>query len=192
MADKHILSLEVPLVTNCEILSIRDTSQYTPLLPVDCPELLITTPGFNSASLIKLDQFFPIQTSSFDINISACHLSLQTINCGTERSALPDGVYIIKYSVAPNDKAYVEYNHLRITSLINMYYQTLCDIDIDTCEPFSKRKDLIDELQHIKTLIDGAVSKVEFCNSPHLGMDMYNYALRRLNKITCMTTGYCE
>ena len=48
MADKHILSLEIPTVANCEILSINDTSQYTDLLPVDCSEPLVTAPGFNN------------------------------------------------------------------------------------------------------------------------------------------------
>jgi hypothetical protein len=191
MADKHILSLEVPAVTNCEILSIKDTSQYTTLLPVDCPELIITSPGFNSASMIKLDSFTPGTGSSFDINISACQLGLQTSDCGNTRISLPDGIYIIKYSVAPNDKVYVEYNHLRITSIINKYYTSLCDISLDTCEPSSQKKDLIDEMQYIKTLIDGAVSKVEFCNSPNQGMEMYNYALKRLNKISC-SISFCK
>ena len=58
MASKHILSLEVPTVTNCEILSIRDTSQYTDLMPVDCPELLVTVPGFNGPSLISVSKDF--------------------------------------------------------------------------------------------------------------------------------------
>jgi hypothetical protein len=191
MADKHILSLEVPAVTNCEILSVKDTSQYTTLLPVDCPELIITSPGFNSASMIKLDSFTPGTGSSFDVNLSACQLGLQTTDCGTTRISLPDGIYIIKYSVSPNDKVYVEYNHLRITNIINKYYTSLCDISLDTCEPNSQKKALIDEMQYIKTLIDGAVSKVEFCNSPNLGMEMYNYALKRLNKISC-SVNFCK
>ena len=44
MADKHILSLEVPTVSNREILSVRDTSQYSSKLDIDCGELLITSP----------------------------------------------------------------------------------------------------------------------------------------------------
>lgn len=182
MASKHILSLEVPTVANCEILSIRDTSQYTDLLPVDCAELLITVPGFNSGKLIPV-------TQGFFNDITACDLGLQTQDCGTTRSELPDGVYIIKYSVAPNDKVYVEYNHLRVTSIMTLYYKTLCDIDVSDCEPFSEKKQLIDEMQYIRTLIDAAVSKVEYCASPSIGIEMYNYALKRLNKIVCQTVG---
>ena len=54
MAEKHILSLEVPRVANCKIFTIKDTSQYTTLLPVDCPELLITVPGFSYRQFVSL------------------------------------------------------------------------------------------------------------------------------------------
>lgn len=182
MASKHILSLEVPTVGNCEILSIRDTSQYSTLLAVDCEELLITVPGFNAGALVKVNQ-------GFFLDITACDLGIQTTNCQDTRLDLPDGVYILKYSVAPNDKVYVEYNHMRVTKILNLYYKTLCDIDLQTCEPFSEKADLITEMQYIRTLIDGAISKVEYCSSPSLGMEMYNYALNRLNKIVCQTIG---
>lgn len=182
MADKHILSLEVPDVANCEIMTIKDTSQYTPNLAVDCAELQITKGGFNKYALISV-------TKGFDLNLTACDLGLQTTNCGSVQTAIPDGIYIIKYSVSPNDKVYVEYNHLRVTSILIKYYKVLCDLDFHTCEPHSDRRDLIEEMQYIKTLIEGAVAKVEYCNSPHIGMDMYNYALKRLEKINCKTTG---
>lgn len=182
MANKHILSLEVPTVANCEILSIRDTSQYSDVLSVSCEELLITPPGFNASALIKTNK-------SFFVNITACDLGIQKTDCTNTRADIPDGVYVIKYSVAPNDKVYVEYNHLRITKILNLYYQVLCDIDIQPSEPASDKKALIEEVQFIKTLIDGAVAKVEYCSSPSIGMEMYNYALKRLEAIVCKTVG---
>ena len=42
----HVLSLEVPTVMNTCILSIFDTSVYSPLIPVTYPILNITVPGF--------------------------------------------------------------------------------------------------------------------------------------------------
>ena len=182
MASKHILSLEVPTVANSEILSIKDTSQYSDIVNVDCGELLITTPGFNSSVLIKVNP-------EFDLTLNACLLGIQTTNCGTTRTALADGVYIIKYSVAPTDKVSVEYNHLRITNLLTLYYETLCHIDIKDCEPHSERKDLIDEMKYIRTVMDAAVAKVEYCNSPKEGMALYDYAKKRLQKISCKTVG---
>ena len=178
MADKHILSLEIPTVANCEILSINDTSQYTDLLPVDCSELLVTAPGFNNPALIPV-------TPNFNLNITACDLGLQTTNCGEENVGLPDGVYIVRYSVAPNDKVYVEYNHLRISKILTLYYKVLCDIDLQPCEPTYDQNELVDRMYYLRTVIDAAVAKVEYCGSPNHGMDMYNYALKELQKISC-------
>jgi hypothetical protein len=184
MADKHILSLEVPRVANCKIFTIKDTSQYTTLLPVDCPELLITVPGFNNPAFIKT-------VKDFDLNLTTCTLKTQTTGCDDETLDLPDGVYVIKYSVAPNDKVYVEYNHLRVTSIMTTYYKVLCDLDVQACEPATDKKDMIDEMQYIRTLIDAAIAKVEYCTSASQGMELYNYALKRLNKILCLTSGNC-
>lgn len=182
MADKHILSLEVPTVSNREILSVRDTSQYSEKLDIDCGELLITSPGYNVPVLIKVD-------TNFNLHLNGCQLAVQTKNCGTSRTPLSDGIYIIKYSVAPVEKVYVEYNHLRVTTLLTLYYETLCHIDVKDCEPHSERKDLIDEMKYIRTLIDAAVAKVEYCNSPKEGMALYDYAKKRLQKISCKTVG---
>ncbi len=184
MAEKHILSLEVPTVANCEILSISDTSQYSSLLPTDCPELLITVPGFNSPALIEV-------TPGFNLNLVACSLGVQTANCGTENTTLPDGIYIIRYSVAPNDEVYVEYNHLRTTALLTLYHEVICGLNLADCEPFSEKQDLINEINYIRLLIDAAVAEVEYCISPNKGMEMYNYAFKRLKKILCLTSGDC-
>lgn len=184
MADKHILSLEVPRVADCKILSIKDTSQYTTLLPVDCAELLITVPGFNGPSYIKT-------VEDFDLNLTSCTLKIQTIDCDEDTTALPDGVYVISYSVAPNSKVYVEYNHLRVTSIMTTYYEVLCNLDVEACEPSTDKKNRIDEMQYIRTLIDAAIAKVEYCASATQGMEMYDYALKRLNRILCLTSGNC-
>lgn len=178
MANKHILSLEVPSVSNCDIFCIKDTSQYSSDLAIDCEELLITAPGFNSPALIKVQH-------GFDLCLNSCALSIQTSDCGSSRGNIPDGVYIIRYSVSPNDKVYVEYNHLRVTNLLAKYNHVLCDIDMKPCEPSSERAEVIAELNYIRTLIDAAIAKVEYCQSPQDGMDLYLYAKKRLDKIDC-------
>lgn len=182
MADKHILSLEIPKVANCNILSIKDTSKYSSLIPIDCPELLITVPGYNAPVLIE-------PAANFDLNLNACDLNVQTSQCGTEMVSIPDGVYIVKYSVSPNDKVYVEYNTLRICNIMCEYHEVLCHIDIHPCEPDVDKKDLIDEMHFIRTLIDAAVAHVEYCTSPSKGMELYDYALKKLRKLTCRTKG---
>ena len=180
MAAKHILSLEVLSVSNPEVFSIKDTSTYAKNLKVDCPELLISTPGFNTPSLIKV-------TEGFDLSINACSLNIQTTNCSNARVMIPDGIYIIRYQVSPHDKVYVEYNHLRITNIMKQYYDKLCQLDITPCVPNSDRKRLIDQLNDIRLYIDAAVAKVEYAASPEAGLELFNFAKSTLDKITCPT-----
>jgi hypothetical protein len=183
MANKHILSLEIPTVSNCNLLCIKDTSQYSSELAVDCEELLITLPGFTVPVLIKV-------TQGFDMCLTACTLALQTIDCGTKQQEIPDGIYIVRYSVSPNLKVYVEYNHLRITSLMTNYYNVLCGLNIQACQPEYKKQELLNEMNFIKIMIDAAVSNAEYCSSSAQAMQLYNYAKERLNKINCQT-GNC-
>tara|TARA_R100000742_G_C4276398_1_gene97431 strand:+ start:1024 stop:1599 length:576 start_codon:yes stop_codon:yes gene_type:complete len=183
MANKHILSLEIPTVSNCDLLCIKDTSQYSSELAVDCEELLITLPGYSVPVLIKVD-------SKFDMCLTACTLALQKDDCGTRLEKLPDGIYIVKYSVSPNSKVYVEYNHLRVTRLLTTYYEVLCDLEVQACQPMSDKQDLLSEMAYIRTLIDAAVANVEYCQSAAHGMQLYNYAKTRLNKIAC-PSGNC-
>ena len=183
MASRHILSLEIPTVSNCDLLCIKDTSQYSKELAVDCEELLITLPGYSVPVLIKVDK-------NFDMCLTACTLALQTVDCGTTQAQIPDGIYIIKYSVSPNSKVYVEYNHLRVTKLLTTYYEVLCDLNVQPCQPDINKQELLSEMYYIRTMIDAAVSNVEYCQSSAQGMQLYNYAKQRLNKVSC-PSGNC-
>jgi len=183
MADKNILSLDIPTVSNCELLCIKDTSQYASELNIDCEELLITPPGYSVPVLIKVNK-------TFDFCLNACSLSLQTVGCGSKQNSLTDGIYIIRYSVSPNDKVFVEYNHLRITNILTDYFQVLCDLDVNACQPDSRKQELLSEMGFIRTMIDAAVANVEYCQSSAQGMQLYNYAKQRLSKINC-PSGNC-
>jgi hypothetical protein len=155
-----------------------------PLLPVTCPTLNITVPGFGYSNQIE----GTVMTDFVDtghITLTACDLQLQTTDCGTQYAELPDGIYIIKYSVSPNDQVYVEYNHMRISQAMNKYYKVLCDVDANACDPPAKIKKILEELRFIKMYLEAAKSKVEFCHEPQKGMSLYNYALKLLNKMSC-------
>jgi hypothetical protein len=110
---------------------------------------------------------------------------MQSTGCDENRINLPDGIYIIRYSVAPNDKVYVEYNILRTTILLSTYYKKLCELDVKPCEPSSSKEQLLGEMKYIRTLIDAAKAKIEYCQSPSEGMELYNFAKKKLTKITC-------
>ena len=175
----HVLSLEVPTVMNTCILSIFDTSVYASLIPVTCPILTITVPGFSYSIQIPV-------LPNFSENITACNLNLQTDNCGVSYTDLPDGIYIIKYSVEPSDIVFVEYNHLRISKALNRYNNVLCRIDVSNCDPTFKVKQKLESLRLIRMYLDAAKAKVEICHEPQKGMSLYNYALKLLMKMECV------
>jgi hypothetical protein len=175
----HVLSLEVPDVMNTCIIKIFDTSIYATGMPVVCPKVDITVPGFVYASEIAV-------TPGFNLTITACDLGLQTTGCDTSNYAnLPDGIYIIKYSVSPNEYVYAEYNYLRITQAMIKYQKVLCEIDVADCEPPANIKEKLNKLTMIKQYLEAAKNKVEICHEPDKGMRLYKYAMKLLNKMNC-------
>jgi hypothetical protein len=90
----HVLSLEVPTVMNTCVLKIMDTSVYSDLLPVTCPTLNVTVPGFAYSVQLEGTQMTEFVASGH-ITLTACDLNLQTANCGTQYANLPDGIYVI-------------------------------------------------------------------------------------------------
>jgi len=177
----HALSLRIEDTLNQAIFRVSDESVYDSNIPVECPLLEITLPGFGYAVQLNDTQI----SQGFSLNLTACDLEVQTENCGSDYKNLPDGIYIVKYSVSPNDKVYVEYNYLRVSRLMNKYQQILCDIDLSACDPRTEVAEKIKLLNQIKMYIDAAKAKVEVCHEPRKGMELYSYAKKLLNKFEC-------
>lgn len=175
------LSLEAPDVTSLCILRVYDTSSYNPDLAPTCAQLQITAPGFTYSNYID-----DVQTG-FSLNLSACDLKLQKNNCGQVYNDLPDGVYVIRYSISPNDIVFVEYNHLRITKALIRLNKAICSIDFGACGVGEKERSNFEKLKDIREYLYAAKAKVEYCREVNLGMDLYKYALKLLEKITCST-----
>lgn len=181
--------LEAPDTMNKCILRVVDVSVYNPLTPPVCPRLLITPPGWSIPISFDDSQIQP----GFSLNLTACDLEMQTQGCGTNYNDLPDGIYIIKYSVSPNDIVYVEYNHLRITNALHMVQCILCFLDLGTCDPPAEIKAKMDQLTLIRRYLDAAKAAVEFCHEPKKGMELYRYSIKLLNKLACGTNcGSCK
>lgn len=174
----HQLFLDIPFTSNPKTIRIMDGSIYTSKLPVTCEALQITPPGFNTPKTIDV-------TSGFNLVLNACDLGLQTSNCGDTSNIIPDGIYIVRYSVSPNDKVFVEYNHLRVTQFLNDYYQNLAELELAGCEPSTDIKNKLNELRLIKSFIDAAKAKVEFCHENKEATDLLEYAQKRLMKLDC-------
>ena len=175
--EQHNLSLYIPNILNECIIKIEDISVYAELLAIDCPLLQITPPGFTYAV------HFHDGAPNGSYFLTAVDLELGT----SAEDPLPDGVYVIRYSVSPNDKVFVEYNYLRTTSIMNKYYKILCNLEVSNCEPPRELAETLNKMRMIKMLIEAAKAKVEYCHSVTEGMDMYAYALKLLNRINCKT-----
>lgn len=173
---RHQLSLEVPTVYNARLLQVDDSSIYTNALPVDCSRLEITVPGFVSAVAIEV-------TRNFSSYFNSCQLGLQTHGCADETHNLPDGIYVVRYSVSPNDHVFVEYNHLRMTQAMNLYYTKMCALGLGACEPDADVKEQLRKFQLVRSFMDAAKAKVEYCHESHKGMELFLYAQRLLGKI---------
>ncbi len=174
----HVLSLEIPTVSNSCVFKIFDTSVYSALVGVHNPRLEVVIPGFKYTSEIP---FAPESSPT----LTACDLGLQTENCGTSYVTLPDGIYSIKYIVDPSCQVYVQYNHLRITCALNTYEKILCSLSVADCDPPAKTKQKLRDLQLIRMYLDAAKAKVETCHENQEGMTLFNYAVKLLNKFEC-------
>lgn len=181
---QHKLSLEALQVSNDCVLRIIDTSIYNSDVPIECPILEVTLPGFAYSVQFSTDTT-PAITPGFMLSLTACDLELQFQNCGTSFSSFQDGVYVIKYSVAPNDEVYVEYNHLRITKALNCYNRIMCDLDVAACDPVTEVRKQLEDLRLIKMYLEAAKAKVEICHEPIKGMELYTYAMKLLGKFEC-------
>lgn len=177
MAYKHQLSLEVPDTNNCSVFRIFDTSIYDEHVPITCPKLEITSPGFNQPVVIE------DIVQGFNFVLNGCTLGIQTSGCGSTSERLPDGIYTIRYSVSPNDKVFVEYHYLRVCMTLNKYFNELCKLEMAACEPTADIKEQLEELRLIKSFIDAAKAKVEECDDLQEGMELFMYAQKRLHKL---------
>lgn len=187
---KHVLSLHIPEVMNDWGLTILDTSAYAENMAISCPTLQILLPGFTVAVTFDEDSVPPLQPN-FLRTFTACHLGIQTSNCGTNYDCLPDGIYVIKYSVSPHDYVYVEYNHLRMVKAWKKYQSVLCELELDTCSPKAEKSAKLKQLMEIKGYLEAAKAEVEFCHKPNKGMELYQYAMSLLDKFDCLGCTTC-
>jgi hypothetical protein len=183
--SSHRLSLEILDTSNENTLTIIDSSTYLTGIAPTCPELLITAPGFQYSASVPAANLQP----GFNNTLTACSLEIQTKACDSVFEVIPDGIYAIRYSVSPNEYVKVEYNHLRLTQIYNRWQKALCDLDLSDCLPEKNKKDKFAKLQEVDMYLKAAKAKVEVCNSSKKGMDLYNYAIKLLDKIDCKTCG---
>jgi len=181
--SRHVLSLEIPDTLNKCILRVVDTSVYDPNIAATCPLLQITIPGFIHPVNITEPQI----STGFMVNITACDLGLQVSDCNTVFYDVPDGIYIVKYSIEPKNLVYVEYNHLRVTCALNRINKIRCALNLGACEPPTEVLQKLKKIALIEQYIKAAKAYVEDCHDPKRGIELYKYAVKLIDKLSCST-----
>jgi len=183
--DAHSLGLDIVDTSNQNILKVSDISVYNSDLGVTCQELLITPPGFQVSTTVPIT----FLQQGFNLVLTACDLGLQQAYCDSKFDPLPDGIYALRYSIAPNDYVYVEYNHLRTVEALNRLDKLFCQLDLGDCTPTRDKLDRLAKLMEIKGMLHAAKTTVEYCHRSDKGMVIYDQAVKMLEKLDCKTCG---
>jgi len=168
----HLLDLTITETYNCKTLRVDDSSIYDELISTDNILLEIKPPGKNC--FIE----FPITDIPWNYKILSCSdLEICAQSQLPYLSLLPDGIYEIKYSVAPNLATLVHFYHMRNCQLMKTYTQAVCDFFSRKCDLTQKeRLKVEDKLVHIKNLIEASKYKIEECGDKSLGLELYEEA----------------
>ena len=154
---------------NTLTLGVIDASTY----PTNPPEVLsptieIDVPGFG----VKLLPFIPNGNNIF----TSSTLGITEENCN---QPLPDGLYRIKYSVAPAYLNYIEKTILRIDRLQEKFDNAFLQLDMMECDRALKTQASVN-LNTINFYIQGAVASANNC-SEYEANKLYAQADRMLN-----------
>jgi hypothetical protein len=114
----HILDIKVEENLNTNLFTIKDTSVYDENFVPETPVLEVKVPGgINPVIFSTLEIGFNKQ-----INVNELHLNGNNI---FPLPALPDGNYVLRYSVAPNLRSFISYNYFRNIKQQNYFHNTV-------------------------------------------------------------------
>jgi hypothetical protein len=123
MATTLQLDIIVPPTYSVLLLSVVDASIYPDSPVVSSPTIEIDIPNFGK----KVLPFVPSETNLF----ASDTLGITSVGV---KQALPDGIYRIKYSVAPAYLNYVERSIIRVDSLQEKFDNAFLQLDLMECD----------------------------------------------------------
>ena len=180
------LQLDILVVPtyNTLTLGVADASIYPTNPPVvSSPTIEITVPGFDIVSL-------PFNVNDFNIFNS---LSLGLTTFGQPLLPLPDGVYKLKYTVAPAYENFVEKTIIRVEQLQEKFDEAFMKLDMMECDRAIKTQQKVN-LNTIYFFIQGAIAAANNCAVAESNK-LYNQANMMLNNFIknncgCSGTNY--
>ena len=182
MADLKLDILVIPTY-NIQTLGIADASTYPVSPPVSAPTIEIEVPGFGLVSL-------PFNINDFNIYNSA---SLGLTAVGDPLLPLPDGIYYIKYSVAPAYLNFVQKTIIRVDHLQEKFDDAFMKLDMMECDMAIKTQAKVD-LNSIYYFIQGSIAAANNC-AVATSNKLYNQANKMLtnfikNNCNCYGNNY--
>jgi len=154
---------------NTLTLGVIDASTYPTTPPVvTSPTIEITPPGFDTAII-------PFDVDNFNIFTSA---TLGITGVGVTQP-LPDGVYHLKYSIAPAYQNFVERSIMRVDKLQEKFDEAFMTLDMMECDRAIRTQAKVD-LNSIYFFIQGAIAAANNCAIVDSNK-LYNQADRALN-----------
>lgn len=178
---KNTLQLNFPDCTVEGVFLIDDISIYdtsSTSLPLTCGNLQVTAPGFTTPTSMLV-------TPGFHLVLNACTLGIIAASgCASTCPAIDDGMYNIRYSVAPNDQVFVEYKILRIVKAMNRYHRMLCRVGLTPCLPDQDVQNELRDLDTIRNYLLSAKLTVENEHQFEDGMNQYGFAVGLMDKMS--------
>ena len=180
MAANFQLDLIVPPSYSVKLLAVTDASIYPDNPPiVSSPSIEIQVPGFGT----KILPFVPLETNIF----ASDTLGITEAGC---KQALPDGIYHLKYSVAPAYLNYVEKTIMRIDKLQEKFDSAFLKLNMMECASELRTQSSV-TLNTINFFIQGSLAAANNCAEKE-ALTLYNQASDMLDtfiKSNCGCTG---
>lgn len=168
MATLKLDFLVIPTY-NILTMGVADTSIYTTNPPVvTSPSLEIDVPGFGLVYKTFNVQNFTI-INSFDLGLSTQD-NLITI---------PDGIYNLKYSIAPAFENYVTKSIMRTDKIQEKFDSAFMQLDLMQCDLALKKQSSV-FLNTVNFLIQGSVAAANNCSETQ-SYKLYHQADRMLD-----------
>lgn len=172
-----VLDIAVVPTYNMNLLAVADGSVYN-ALPVS-PTLEITPASFAKVVL-------PFTSSQLNV-FNSTDLGITT---GTDFMPLPDGIYTLKYSIAPAYENFVTKTLLRVDQLQEKFDRAFLNLDMMECDRAIKTQQKV-ELSTAYFLIQGAMAAANNCATVE-AMKLYAQASKMLdyyNNSNCGCSG---
>ena len=148
------LQLDILVIPTYSVLTlgVADASVYPTDPPVvSSPSIEIDIPGFGTTIL----PFVPNEINVF----TSSNLGITELGCN---QPLPDGIYRLKYSVAPAYVNYVEKTILRVDRLQEKFDSAFLQLNMMECDRALKTQSSV-TLNTINFFIQGAIAAANNC-----------------------------